>query len=266
MMGDDSIRRSSAPRNGNGGGNAAEFDRFDEEQFMSMFIDDETANGPTNGLNINVDDDEGIEECTLVVSFLIQGFASENGDDGTAKFRECVRDLNNLESTLRARAKLKSKKEYKPRMCVMLQERMPHFSKDKNGVQFDPRQRTLFNFIKAKDNKKQIVNEEHSTYFRNGYKAHGCSHIDPSSDHLSELQQNICMSIDDIEEAIEHHRSEVPGVIRKAPQDIRCKGKYALPVPETNTIIGSSSIISEHDSPVAVSQNSTPTSKPQHLA
>nr|GEZ31979.1 basic leucine zipper 61-like [Tanacetum cinerariifolium] len=49
MMGDDSIRRSSAPgsRNGNSGGNTAEFDRFDEEQFMSMFIDDETATGPT---------------------------------------------------------------------------------------------------------------------------------------------------------------------------------------------------------------------------
>ncbi|GKD59813.1 hypothetical protein Tco_1297322, partial [Tanacetum coccineum] len=41
---------------------------------------------------------------------LCQFFASENGDDGTAKFRECVRDLNNLESALRARAKLKSTK------------------------------------------------------------------------------------------------------------------------------------------------------------
>ncbi|KAI3736039.1 hypothetical protein L6452_15571 [Arctium lappa] len=50
MLGEDSCRRSSAPgsRSGNGGGGAAtEFDRFDEEQFMSMFIDDETATGTT---------------------------------------------------------------------------------------------------------------------------------------------------------------------------------------------------------------------------
>nr|GEX50948.1 DNA polymerase kappa isoform X2 [Tanacetum cinerariifolium] len=87
--------------------------------------------------------------------------------------------------------------------------RMPHFSKDKSGVQFDPRQRTLLNFIKAKDNKKQIVNEEHSAYFKDGYEAHGCSHIDPSSDHLSELQQNICMPTDNIKEAVEHHRSDL---------------------------------------------------------
>ncbi|GJS71005.1 putative ribonuclease H-like domain-containing protein [Tanacetum coccineum] len=127
--------------------------------------------------------------------------------------------------------------------------RMPHFSKDKSGVQFDPKQRTLLNFIKAEDNKKLIVNEEHSAYFRDGYEAHGCSHIDPSSDHLSELQQNICMSTDNIEEAVENHRS---GVIRKALQDIKCKGKHASPVPETNTIIGSLSIISEHGSPVAL--------------
>ncbi|GKD18867.1 hypothetical protein Tco_1208025, partial [Tanacetum coccineum] len=43
--------------------------------------------------------------------------------------------------------------------------RMPHFSKDKSGVQFDPRQRTLLNFIKVEDNNKQIVNEEHSAFF-----------------------------------------------------------------------------------------------------
>nr|GEZ22114.1 zinc finger, CCHC-type [Tanacetum cinerariifolium] len=36
--------------------------------------------------------------------------------------------------------------------------------------------------------------------------------------------------------------------------------KHASPVPETNTITGSSSTISEYGSPVAVSQNSTPTS------
>nr|GEU98950.1 reverse transcriptase domain-containing protein [Tanacetum cinerariifolium] len=57
------------------------------------------------------------------------------------------------------------------------------------------------------DNKKQIVNKEHSAYFRDGYEAHECSHIDPSSDHLSELQQNICMSTINIKEAVEHHRS-----------------------------------------------------------
>ncbi|GJY11444.1 hypothetical protein Tco_0379629 [Tanacetum coccineum] len=85
--------------------------------------------------------------------------------------------------------------------------RMPHFSKDKSGVQFDPKQRTLLNFIKVEDNNKQIVNEEHSAYFRDGYEAHWRSHIDPSSDHLSELQQNICMSTDNIEEAVEHHIS-----------------------------------------------------------
>nr|GEZ78570.1 DNA polymerase kappa isoform X1 [Tanacetum cinerariifolium] len=205
-------------------------------------------------------------------------------------------DLNNLESALRARVNLKNTKDYtdilkhasrliKAELSLslrLIRLRMPHFSKDKSGVQFDLRLRTLLNFIKAEDNKKQIVNEEHSTYFRDGYEAHECSHIDPSSDHLSELQQNICMSTDNIEEAVEHHRSvkalrtwkrrsldlrkeyksmnEVPGVIRKAPQDIRCKGKHASLVPETNTIIGSSSIISEHGFPVAVSQNSTPTS------
>ncbi|GJR96461.1 hypothetical protein Tco_0268635 [Tanacetum coccineum] len=37
--------------------------------------------------------------------------------------------------------------------------RMPHFSKDKSGVQFDPRQRTLLNFIKVEDNNKQIFNK-----------------------------------------------------------------------------------------------------------
>ncbi|CAI9299651.1 unnamed protein product [Lactuca saligna] len=49
MMGEDNCRRSSAPgsRSGNGGGAATEFDRFDEEQFMSMFIDDENGTGPT---------------------------------------------------------------------------------------------------------------------------------------------------------------------------------------------------------------------------
>ncbi|KVI04334.1 basic leucine zipper 61-like [Cynara cardunculus var. scolymus] len=49
MLGEDNCRRSSAPgsRSGNGGSAATEFDRFDEEQFMSMFIDDETATGPT---------------------------------------------------------------------------------------------------------------------------------------------------------------------------------------------------------------------------
>ncbi|GJY43286.1 hypothetical protein Tco_0431499 [Tanacetum coccineum] len=94
-----------------------------------------------------------------------------------------------------------------PLSLSLIGVRMPHFSKDKSGVQFDPRQRTLLNFIKAEDNKKQIVNEEHSAYFRDGYEAHRCSHIDPSSDHLSVLQQNICMSTDNIEEAVEHHRS-----------------------------------------------------------
>ncbi|KAJ9550590.1 hypothetical protein OSB04_014635 [Centaurea solstitialis] len=54
MLGEDShCRRSSAPgsrsggNGGGGGGGAGEFDRFDEEQFMSMFIDDETGTGPT---------------------------------------------------------------------------------------------------------------------------------------------------------------------------------------------------------------------------
>nr|GEV01516.1 pentatricopeptide repeat-containing protein At1g09900 [Tanacetum cinerariifolium] len=69
------------------------------------------------------------------------------------------------------------------------------------------------------ENNKQIVNEEHSAYFRDRYEAHGCSHIDPSSDHLSQLQQNICMLTDNIEEAVEHHRSG----IRRA---------LALPEPE----------------------------------
>nr|GFB27185.1 hypothetical protein [Tanacetum cinerariifolium] len=44
---------------------------------------------------------------------------------------------------------------------------------------------------------------------------------------------------------------EILGVIRKAPQDIMYKDKHASPVPETNTITGSSSTISEHGSPVA---------------
>ncbi|KAI3818827.1 hypothetical protein L1987_12648 [Smallanthus sonchifolius] len=54
MIADDGCRKSSAPgsrtASGGGGGGvhvAAEFDRFDEEQFMSMFIDDEAATGPT---------------------------------------------------------------------------------------------------------------------------------------------------------------------------------------------------------------------------
>lgn len=50
MMADDNFCRSSAPgsRNGNSSGGATtEFDRFDEEQFMNIFIDDETGTGPT---------------------------------------------------------------------------------------------------------------------------------------------------------------------------------------------------------------------------
>ncbi|KAJ0448370.1 putative transcription factor bZIP family [Helianthus annuus] len=44
MMADDHSRKPSGSRNG---GVAAEFDRFDEEQFMNMFIDDESGTGPT---------------------------------------------------------------------------------------------------------------------------------------------------------------------------------------------------------------------------
>ncbi|KAJ0434666.1 putative transcription factor bZIP family [Helianthus annuus] len=44
MMADDHSRKPSGSTNG---GVAAEFDRFDEEQFMNMFIDDESRTGPT---------------------------------------------------------------------------------------------------------------------------------------------------------------------------------------------------------------------------
>ena len=85
---------------------------------------------------------------------------------------------------------------------------MSHFSEDKNGAQSDPTQRTLLNFIKPGDSNKQIVNEEHSADFKDGYEAQGHSYIDPSSDHLSELDQHICMSSDNIEEEVEHHGLE----------------------------------------------------------
>ncbi|KAL8249259.1 hypothetical protein R6Q59_006127 [Mikania micrantha] len=49
LMANESCRKSSAPGSGTAGGSGGvttEFDRFDEEQFMSMFIDDETGTGP----------------------------------------------------------------------------------------------------------------------------------------------------------------------------------------------------------------------------
>ncbi|XP_076906328.1 basic leucine zipper 34-like [Bidens hawaiensis] len=47
MMADDNNnRKSSAPGSRTASGGGAEFDRFDEEQFMSMFIDDEGGVGP----------------------------------------------------------------------------------------------------------------------------------------------------------------------------------------------------------------------------
>ncbi|KAK9050413.1 hypothetical protein SSX86_016664 [Deinandra increscens subsp. villosa] len=49
MMADENFRKSSGSRTASGGDGvvATGFDRFDEEQFMSMFIDDETGTGPT---------------------------------------------------------------------------------------------------------------------------------------------------------------------------------------------------------------------------
>ncbi|GJY23803.1 DNA polymerase kappa isoform X1 [Tanacetum coccineum] len=81
--------------------------------------------------------------------------------------------------------------------------RMSHFNEDKSGDQSDPTQRTLLNFLKLGDSNKQIVNEDHTAY-----EAHGHSYIDPSSDHLSEHDQHICMSSDNIDEAAEHHGLE----------------------------------------------------------
>nr|GEX10169.1 hypothetical protein [Tanacetum cinerariifolium] len=142
-------------------------------------------------------------------------FASENGDDRTAKFREHVRASSRKRCVWTTSA---------PKLKL-----------------------ASFENINLEYNKKKIVNEKHSAYFREGYEAHGCSHIDPSSDHLSELQKIFpCRLIilrkqwsitDQIKQVA--WLIEVPGVIRQAPQDIRCKGKHASPVPETNTIIGS---------------------------
>nr|GEZ69506.1 DNA polymerase kappa isoform X2 [Tanacetum cinerariifolium] len=87
--------------------------------------------------------------------------------------------------------------------CLVAGLRMSHFSEDKNGDQSDPTQRTLLNFLKPGDSNKQIVNEEHTAY-----EAHGHSYIDPSIDHLSEHDQHICMSSDNIDEAVEHHGLE----------------------------------------------------------
>ncbi|XP_076903876.1 basic leucine zipper 34-like [Bidens hawaiensis] len=48
LMADDNNRKSSAPGSRTASGGGAEFGRFDEEQFMSMFIDDEGGAGPSN--------------------------------------------------------------------------------------------------------------------------------------------------------------------------------------------------------------------------
>nr|GEW94932.1 DNA polymerase kappa isoform X8 [Tanacetum cinerariifolium] len=71
-----------------------------------------------------------------------------------------------------------------------------------------PTQRTFLNFIKSIDRNKEIVNGEHSADVKDCYEAHVQSYIDPSSDHLSEYDQYICMSSDNIEEAVEHHGLE----------------------------------------------------------
>lgn len=47
MLTESSAPGSRTTSGGTTGGVAAEFDRFDEEQFMSMFIDDESGTGPT---------------------------------------------------------------------------------------------------------------------------------------------------------------------------------------------------------------------------
>ena len=85
---------------------------------------------------------------------------------------------------------------------------MSHFSEDKNGAQSDHTKRTLLNFTKPGDSNKQIVNEEHSADSKDAYEAHGHSYIDPSSDHLLELDQHIFMSSDNIEESVQHHALE----------------------------------------------------------
>ncbi|PWA79207.1 hypothetical protein CTI12_AA132120 [Artemisia annua] len=51
--------------------------------------------------------------------------------------------------------------------------------------------------------------EKHSADSKDGYEAHGHSYIDPSSDHLSELDhQHIFMSSDNIEATVQHHALE----------------------------------------------------------
>lgn len=85
---------------------------------------------------------------------------------------------------------------------------MSHFSEDKGGTLSDPTQRTLLNFIKAGDSKREIVDEDHSD-LKNGYEAPCHAYADPSCDHLSELDQNICTSTDNNEEVLEDHGLEI---------------------------------------------------------
>ncbi|GJT26129.1 basic leucine zipper 61-like protein [Tanacetum coccineum] len=119
MMGDDSIRRSSAPgsRKGNSGGNAAEFDRFDEEQFMSMFIDDETAAGPTvscsnpsspsdhNSMNEHQQIEEEESSWKSEAQFNPHASVMDNSNDKIFDPKRIKRILANRQSAQRSRVR-----------------------------------------------------------------------------------------------------------------------------------------------------------------
>ncbi|XP_024968527.1 DNA polymerase kappa isoform X3 [Cynara cardunculus var. scolymus] len=103
----------------------------------------------------------------------------------------------------------------KPELPVSLRLiglRMSHFNEDKGGGTLsDPMQRTLSNFIIPGDGNREIADEEHSDVKDSYGEAHCDAYTNPSCDHLSELDQNICSSSDNNEKAAEHNELEGNG-------------------------------------------------------
>ncbi|KAI7734269.1 hypothetical protein M8C21_016551 [Ambrosia artemisiifolia] len=117
MMSDDHSRKSSGSRSGGGGGVAAEFDRFDEEQFMNMFIDDESGTGPTvscsnpsspsdhNSLNEQQQIEEEESSWKNETQFNPHAMSLDNSNDKIFDPKRIKRILANRQSAQRSRVR-----------------------------------------------------------------------------------------------------------------------------------------------------------------
>ncbi|KAI3732122.1 hypothetical protein L1987_63320 [Smallanthus sonchifolius] len=115
MIADDGCRKPSAP--GSKTDVAAEFDRFDEEQFMSMFIDDEGAAGPTvscsnpsspsdhNSLNEQQQIEEEESQWKQEAQFNPHATIMENSNDKIFDPKRIKRILANRQSAQRSRVR-----------------------------------------------------------------------------------------------------------------------------------------------------------------